>query len=116
MLKKIVTAIEMFAVVAFAFWAVMLFANEPANADLSPEQELGKSVYADNCARCHSGDGGGGIGPAIGGYNSERQFPEVADQIALVQNGRGGMPAWEGTLSDEEIAAVVDYTRNVLTQ
>jgi mono/diheme cytochrome c family protein len=42
------------------------------------------------------------------------RFPQVADQLELVREGRGTMPAWEGRLSPEQIAAVVRYTREVL--
>ena len=41
-------------------------------------------------------------------------YPDPADQIAVVTNGRGGMPAFGEKLSEEEIAAVVEYTRTVL--
>jgi mono/diheme cytochrome c family protein len=41
-------------------------------------------------------------------------YPDAADEIAVVTNGRGGMPAFSERLSAEEIAAVVDYTRTVL--
>jgi mono/diheme cytochrome c family protein len=38
------------------------------------------------------------------------------EHIAVVRDGRGSnMPGWEGTLSDEEIEAVVDYEREVLS-
>ena len=118
MIKRIVTFTEAFAVVAFAFWVFMLFANEPSVSDLevTTEQSLGQEIFAANCASCHGGDGLGGIGPPIAGYNSERAFPDVANQIALVENGRGGMPAFGGELTDEEIASVVDYVRDVLRE
>jgi mono/diheme cytochrome c family protein len=32
-----------------------------------------------------------------------------------VRDGRGNMPGWEGTLSAEEIEAVVEYERTVLS-
>jgi mono/diheme cytochrome c family protein len=38
----------------------------------------------------------------------------VADQAAVVQNGRGRMPGFTSTLTDSEIAAVVEYTRTQL--
>ena len=43
-------------------------------------------------------------------------YPDPADQIAVVTNGRGGMPAFGDRLSAEEIAAVVEYTRTVLAE
>jgi mono/diheme cytochrome c family protein len=38
------------------------------------------------------------------------------EHLTVVREGRNGkMPAWEGTLTDEEIEAVVDYEREVLS-
>ena len=42
------------------------------------------------------------------------RFPNPADQEKVVHDGRGSMPAWGSKLSDEEIAAVVRYTREAL--
>ena len=39
----------------------------------------------------------------------------VEDHTDVVRDGRGEMPGWDGTLSDEEIDAVVDYERSVLS-
>lgn len=41
-------------------------------------------------------------------------FPDVADQVALVSEGAGGMPGFGASLSPEEIEAVVLYTREDL--
>jgi mono/diheme cytochrome c family protein len=38
----------------------------------------------------------------------------VADQTAVVQNGRGRMPAFSSTLTEADIAAAVEYTRTQL--
>jgi mono/diheme cytochrome c family protein len=38
----------------------------------------------------------------------------AAEQTAVVQDGRGRMPAFTSTLTEAEIAAVVDYTRTQL--
>ncbi len=118
MLKRIVTVVEVFALAAFVFWGVMLFANEPDDvaSDPSGEQATGEDVFGANCARCHGADGRGGIGPNIAGAESEQAFPDPADEIALIQTGRGGMPAFGDNLSEEEIAAVVDYLRDVLVE
>ena len=78
-----------------------------------PELRLGREVWTANCAGCHGGDGRGGIGPRLAGRVAEK-YPDPAEQEAVVRKGRGSMPAWEGALTDEQIAAVVRYTREVL--
>jgi mono/diheme cytochrome c family protein len=75
---------------------------------------LGEQVYQDNCARCHGNAGGGGAGPKLADGRVARNFPDPEDQAQVVRNGRGSMPAWKSKLSEEQIQAVVRYTREVL--
>jgi mono/diheme cytochrome c family protein len=87
-----------------------------SDVDLSsdPELQTGRDVYNANCARCHGPEGGGGVGIKINDGLMEIRFPDIEDQIALITSGFGGMPAWEGTLTPEEIRAVARYEREVL--
>ena len=80
--------------------------GEPEPDDPPPEDPDGATIYQQNCALCHSTDGTGGSGPSLVGVGDRHT---VDDLRAIVQNGRGAMPAWDGELSPEEIAAVVDY-------
>ncbi len=72
----------------------------------------GEKVYAANCVACHQANGGGvpGAFPALAGAASVNGPQD--GQIAILLNGKNGMPAWKATLSDTEIAAVITYTRN----
>lgn len=78
------------------------------------EASLGQSVYEDNCARCHGPDGEGGVGPQLGDGAVAENYPDIEDQLAVIREGRNGMPAWEGTLSPEEIEAVAMFEREEL--
>jgi mono/diheme cytochrome c family protein len=78
------------------------------------EDSLGQIVYEDNCARCHGPDGEGGVGPQLGDGAVAENFPDIADQIAVIRDGRNGMPAWEGSLTPEEIEAVAMFEREEL--
>lgn len=80
------------------------------------EESLGQQVYSDNCARCHGPDGEGGVGPALGGGSVVENYPDLEDQLTVIREGRNAMPAWEGTLSPEEIEAVAVYEREELGQ
>lgn len=72
----------------------------------------GEKVYAANCVACHQANGKGvpGAFPALEG--SQMVNGPQEGQIAILLNGKNAMPAWKGTLSDTEIAAVITYTRN----
>ena len=67
----------------------------------------GREVFVANCGSCHAlCDAGtsGAIGPAL-----DRVGLDAAAVETQVRNGGGGMPAFEGQLSDEEITAVSAY-------
>lgn len=66
----------------------------------------GAEIYRGNCATCHGGSGQGGVGPGFEGIGDRLT---VEEQIEVVREGRGRMPAWEDELSPEEIEAVVAY-------
>lgn len=81
-------------------------------------KQRGEQVFNSTCAACHQANGKGipGSFPALDG--SPVVNGPKAGQINVVLNGRhsgkypAAMPAWKGTLSATEIAAVITYTRN----
>jgi mono/diheme cytochrome c family protein len=67
----------------------------------------GKAVFTQNCGSCHTmADAGtsGTVGP-----NLDDLKPDAATVQSQVENGGGGMPAFSGTLSEQEIADVSAY-------
>jgi mono/diheme cytochrome c family protein len=70
----------------------------------------GPEIYDQRCASCHGNEGQGGQGPRLAG-TVVVNYPDVAEQIDLVTDGRNGMPPFAMTLTDDEIAAVVSFTR-----
>lgn len=118
----LVAIVEALTGVAVVVTVVLLFANEPAPPpEAAPTAEDGvpgaavdgATIYADDCAACHGADGGGGVGPALAEGAVVAAFPEVADQVVVVAEGRGGMPSFGDRLTPEQITAVVDYTRSL---
>jgi mono/diheme cytochrome c family protein len=105
------------AVVALTVAAVACSAGEAGPKPTDPQLAVGWQVYKDRCASCHGAQGGGGAGPKLAG-TVVADFPNIGDQITIVENGKGSgaMPAWKGTLTTAEIEAVVDYTRKCLGQ
>jgi cytochrome c oxidase subunit 2 len=78
------------------------------NADFEGD---GQELYEVHCAVCHGGQGQGGTGPQLAGI-AEKLTP--AQHVSVVLNGRGGMPKWESSLDDDQIAAIVNYERTAL--
>lgn len=66
----------------------------------------GAATFTSICAACHGPAGEGGIAPALQGTELGRE-----ELVTVVSKGRDGtaMTAFETSLSDEEIAAVVDF-------
>ena len=117
MLERVVHWVQVLAVVVVAAFVILLFVNEPARPAPVPKagtQDAGAAIYATRCATCHGTDGGGGFGPALGGGVVVGRFPDPNDQIAVVARGRGSMPSFADSLTAEQIAEVVDYTRTEL--
>jgi mono/diheme cytochrome c family protein len=72
----------------------------------------GADIYASACQSCHMPDGKGATGAAV--------FPALAGNknlaagryaVAVIVDGRKGMPPLGGMMSDEQIVAVVNYIR-----
>ena len=81
----------------------------PAEPEDSGEgnADAGQEVFSDNCSGCHglSGTGGNG-GPDITMRPAARN---VDDVMAIVRNGRAGMPAFRDTLEPQQIRDVAAH-------
>jgi len=73
------------------------------------KMELGLEVFNNKaqCGMCHTLQAAGSEGQI--GINLDQLKPLMAQVIAVVTNGNGVMPAFEGMLSSEEIDAVAYY-------
>jgi mono/diheme cytochrome c family protein len=75
-------------------------------------ERSGEALYNASCAGCHMPDGRGAQGAG--------HYPALADNPALgaapyvivnVLHGRKGMPSFDDEMDDDQVAAVVNYTR-----
>jgi mono/diheme cytochrome c family protein len=77
------------------------------------DPESGAVVFSENCSTCHGATGhGGNGGPDL------RTMPLAQTEAGAIQqvtNGGGGMPAFGGTLSEEEIENVAAYVAQEIT-
>lgn len=72
----------------------------------------GEGLYADICQGCHMPEGVGAVG--AGAYPALARNPKLESAgypLALVINGRNAMPAFGDLLTDQQVAAVVNYVR-----
>ena len=107
------------ACMALGLAAVPFLGNaQDATPDASPvaaDNELlqtGEDIFSNVCLACHQPDGQGiqGIYPALAG-NPLLTTDDATYFIQTVLTGRGGMPRFNTTYDDAEIAGVVSYVR-----
>jgi mono/diheme cytochrome c family protein len=78
-----------------------------------PDVAAGQQVFADNCSVCHGASGhGGNGGPDLTSIPTAKQLAVVVKQV---ENGGGGMPAFKGTLSQQDIQNVSAYVTQKIT-
>ncbi|MEA2785701.1 MAG: hypothetical protein QOF71_1805 [Candidatus Eremiobacteraeota bacterium] len=69
----------------------------------------GKSVFAQNCARCHGAEGG--IGPALKNEKSRKNY---AQTVTWIKNPQPPMPKlYPDTLGEKDVADVAAYVQSL---
>ncbi len=86
----------------------------PGEPQTKPTSLDGRTLFVEaNCAGCHGLQGQGSRGPSlVSGPLAELSLEELA---ARISNGRrlGGMPKFEGFLSEAQIRAVAEYVMSL---
>ncbi|MDQ1372865.1 MAG: hypothetical protein QOJ09_203, partial [Actinomycetota bacterium] len=122
--------------VLLPFWGILYFGAFGSHKTEAATAPDGAAIFRSaGCSGCHGATGEGGVGPALQHGGAKLTFPDVNDQINWVKTGsnpyagkpygdpnreggqrvaKGGMPAFQGQLSDAEIQAVVQYEREQL--
>jgi len=88
-------------------------ASEPAfSAGFRFTEKSGEQLFSNVCRGCHMSDGRGAAG--AGTYPSlvgDRNLEASGYPIDVVVNGQRGMPAFGSMMSNDQVAAVVNYLR-----
>jgi mono/diheme cytochrome c family protein len=121
-------------------WAIFYAGSlSPADTGEATPLDLGAEIYSSQCAACHGGSGGGGVGRPLDAGQVLATFPTIESQLQFVAVGTAGigagnpygdpdreggphiagdfgnMPAFGESLTGEELLAVVRYEREVLS-
>ena len=86
-------------------WLLLFIFGNSVGQEVNPN---GERIFAQSCSvgYCHGVAGSAGRGPRLRGRKLERSYVEKVTRDGIPDSA---MPGWKGRLSDQEIAAVVDY-------
>ncbi len=91
---------------------LLIVAMLPSCVGRPPQDATGEEIYLQLCANCHGEEMEGGLGPALGpGTNAAGQSHEFL--VATITQGRGRMPSFSTTLTDDQVDLLVDFLREV---
>ena len=101
---------------AVAILALSILAFPPRAAAQSGNDA--QKVYEQQCAKCHGPDGSGNtqIGKAVGAKDLRAPEALKLTDAAIskqIQEGKGNMPPFGGSLSKEQISALIPYVRGL---
>ena len=86
----------------------------PTEPSLDEEEEAvaltGAQIYEASCASCHGASLQGGAGPELGA-GSEAAEESDSRIIVRITDGKGTMPAFGGSLSDDQIELLLEFLR-----
>jgi mono/diheme cytochrome c family protein len=77
-----------------------------------PEEATGEEIYLQLCANCHGDQLQGAVGPALGEGSSVVDQPDEFLRVTVLQ-GRGRMPSFQSSLSDDQLVRLIGYIREV---
>src|SRR5260370_23134470 len=73
----------------------------------------GEALYTSKCAACHGRHGGGKtqLGQMVGvkSFDSSEVLENVSNWRDIITNGKGKMPGYGGSLSNQQIGSLVRY-------
>ena len=102
---------EILALTACLLIVTILAASPAAGAD----NAAGAAVYKSKCVTCHGADGSGtavGKSLKVADLRSvEVQSRPDAELTQIISDGKDNMPGFKGTITDDEITAVLAHVR-----
>jgi cytochrome c6 len=96
---------------------LLLLVVSNLRANPGPDKSATAGTFRTKCAMCHGADG---AGSAVG---KSMNVPDLRSSVVentadgelaqIISNGKGGMPAFKSSLSDDQIHALLTYVRSL---
>jgi mono/diheme cytochrome c family protein len=106
-----------FTVLPLFFVGLTFFVVSIVHADSGQNGASSASTFRAKCVVCHGQDGGGSqVGktmnvPDLRSPTVQKQTD--AELAQIISDGRGGMPSFKGSLSDDQIHGLVTHIRSL---
>jgi cytochrome c6 len=105
------------AILLLLFAGLTLFVVSIVEASPGPDSAAGSATFRTKCAMCHGQDGGGSeVGKSMNVPDLRSPVVQKLPDVQLAQviaNGKGGMPSFKNSLSEEQIHALVAHIRSL---
>jgi mono/diheme cytochrome c family protein len=99
------------------FVGLTLFVVSIVQAKPGPNSAASSATFKTKCAMCHGPDGSGS---AVGKSMNvpDLRSPEVqkvpdAQLAQIISDGKGGMPSFKSSLSEDQVHSLVTYVRSL---
>jgi mono/diheme cytochrome c family protein len=79
------------------------------------DDATGEEIYLQLCSNCHGDQLQGAVGPALGPGSNAAEQPDDFLTVTITQ-GRGRMPSFESSLTEDQVERLVGYLREVQSQ
>jgi cytochrome c6 len=99
------------------FVSLTLFVVSIVQANPGPDSAASSATFRTKCATCHGQDGGGSeVGKSMN--VPDLRSPEVqklpdAELAKIISDGKGGMPPYKNSLTEDQIHALVKQIRSL---
>jgi mono/diheme cytochrome c family protein len=94
-----------------------LFVSSMARANPSPDSAASSTTFRTKCAMCHGQDGGGSeVGKSMNVPDLRSSVVQKLPDAQLAQvisDGKGGMPSFKNSLSEDQIHSLVTHIRSL---
>jgi mono/diheme cytochrome c family protein len=99
------------------FVGLMLFVASIARANPGPDGAASNATFRTKCAMCHGPDGSGSeVGKSMNVPDLRSQAVQKlsdAELTQIISNGKGGMPAFKDSLSEDQTRSLVAHIRSL---
>jgi mono/diheme cytochrome c family protein len=104
-------------VLVVLFAGLTLFVASIVRANPVPDSAASGATFRSKCAMCHGQDGAGStVGKSMNVPDlrspAVQKLPD-AELAQIISNGKGGMPCFKDSLSEEQIHSLVSYVRSL---